>query len=142
MIALKGVVTGATQRGEVLISRPPRVECDYLDGEAQARTLKLAPMHVTNWEEAQGEDLLLATCHKWMNTKKDIPPQQRDALLKTCMGEHSDSEEGKVLFRIRNSFTIKKGMLYVNITPKGKTEGLLAFVVPSAHQCTALNGVH
>ena len=82
---------------------------------------------------AQGEDMLLATCHKWMSTKKDVPPQKRDALLKTCMGEHSDSEEGKALFHIRNSLTIKKGMLYVNIMPKGETEGLLAFVVPSAH---------
>ena len=26
--------------------------------------------------------------------------------------------------------------------PKGKTEGLLAFVVPSAHRRTALNGMH
>ena len=99
-------------------------------------------MHVTNWEEAQGEDALLATCHKLMSTKKDVPPQKRDALLKASMGEHSDSEEGKALFHVRNRLTVKKGMLYVNIMPKGKTEGLLAFVVPSAHRCTALNGVH
>ena len=32
--------------------------------------------------------------------------------------------------------------MYVNITPRGKTEGLLAFVVPSTHRRTALNGVH
>ena len=99
----------------------------------QAHALKLAPMHVTNWEEAQCEDVLLATCHKWMSTKKDVPPQKRDALLKTCMGEHSDSEEGKVLFHNRNNFIMKKGMLYLNITPKGETEGLLAFMVLSAH---------
>ena len=37
---------------------------------------------------------------------------------------------------------MKKGMLYVNTMPKGETKGLLAFVVPSTHQCTALNGVH
>ena len=30
----------------------------------------------------------------------------------------------------------------MNITPKGETEGLLAFVVPFAHRHTALNGVH
>ena len=30
--------------------------------------------------------------------------------------------------------------MYVNIIPKGETEGLLAFVVPSAHRHTALNG--
>ena len=32
--------------------------------------------------------------------------------------------------------------MYVNIMPRGDTEGLLAFVVPSAHRHTALNGVH
>ena len=32
--------------------------------------------------------------------------------------------------------------MYVNIMPKGETEGLLAFMVPSAHRHTALNGVH
>ena len=32
--------------------------------------------------------------------------------------------------------------MYMNIMPKGETEGLLAFVVPSAHRRTALNGVH
>ena len=74
--------------------------------------------------------------------KKNVTPQRRDALLKTCMGEQSDSKEGKALFHIRNNLTIRKGLLYVNIMPKGKTEGLLAFVVPSAHRHTALNGVH
>ena len=99
-------------------------------------------MHVTNWAETQCDDVLLATCQKWMSTRKDLPLQKRDTLLRTCMGEHSDSKEGKALFRIRNSFTMKKGMLHVNTTPKDKTKGLLAFVVPSAYQCTALNGMH
>ena len=94
-------MTGATERGEVLISQPLRVEHDHLDEESQTRAFKLAPMYMTNWEEAQGEDTLLATCHKWMSTKKDVLPQKRNALLRTCMGEHSDSEEGKALFRIR-----------------------------------------
>ena len=104
--------------------------------------LKLTPMHVTNWEKAPHEDVLLATCRKWMSMKKNVTPQRRDALLKTCMGEHSNFKEGKVLFCVRNNLTTRKGLLYVNIMPKGKTEGLLAFVVPSAHRCTALNGVH
>ena len=104
-------MTGTTERGEVLISQPLRVEHDHLNEESQARALKLAPMHVTNWEEAQGEDVLLAACRKWMSTKKNVSLQKRDALLRTCMGEHSDSEEGKALFRVRNTFTMKKGML-------------------------------
>ena len=109
------------------------MEHDCLSEELQAHALKLPPMHMTNWAEVQGEDVLLATCRKWMCTRKDVSLQKRDALLRRCMGEHSDLEEGKVLFRIRNSFTMKKGMLYVNTMPKGKTEGLLAFVVSSTH---------
>ena len=139
---LEGAVTSITERGEVLISQPLRAECDHLDEEVQAHALKLTPLHVTNWEEAQREDALLAACHKWMSMKKSMTLQRRDALLKTCMGEHSTSEEGKALFHVRNNLTIRKGLMYVNITPKGEMEGLLAFVVPFAHRCTALNGVH
>ena len=86
--------------------------------------------------------MLLAACHKWMSMKKKVTPQRRDALLKTCMGEHSNSEEAKALFHVRNNLTIRKGLLYVNIMPRGETEGLLDFVVPSAHRHMALNGVH
>ena len=99
-------------------------------------------MRVTDWEEAQREDALLAACCKWLSKKRSIIPQKRDALLKECMSEHSTSEEGKALFRVRNSLTLWKGLMYMNIMPKGETEGLLAFVVPSAHRRTALNGVH
>ena len=98
--------------------------------------------NITHLQEAQGVDVLLAACWKWMSTRKDAPLQKRDTLLRMCLSKHSDSEEGKALFRIRNSFTMKKGMLYMNTMPKSKTERLLAFVVPCTHQGAALNGVH
>ena len=139
---LEGAVTNITERGEVLISRPFRAECVHLDNEAQARALKLAPMHVTDWEEVQREDALLAACCKWLSTRKNVIPQKRDALLKECMREHSTSEEGKALYHVRNNLSMRKGLMYMNITPKGETEGLLAFIVPPAHRRTALNGVH
>ena len=99
-------------------------------------------MHVTNWAEVQGEDALLATCWEWMRTRKDVAPQKRDALLRRCMGKHSDSEECQTMFCVSNSYTMRNGVLYVNTMPKGETEGLLVFVVPTAHWQAALNGVH
>ena len=63
---LEGAVTGTTERGEALMSQTLQVEHDHLSEESQAHTLRLAPMHVTNWAEVQGEDDLLATCQKWM----------------------------------------------------------------------------
>ena len=98
---LEGAVTGVTEREEVLISQPLRAECDRLDIEAQVHTLRLASMHITNWEEAQREDALLAACRQWLGMKRNVIPQKRDTLLKECMGEHLNSEEGKALFRAR-----------------------------------------
>ena len=82
------------ERGEALTSQALGLEHDHLCEESQACTLTLAPMHMTNWAEAQGEDALVAACQKWMCTRKDVALQKRDTLLKRCMGEHSDSEEG------------------------------------------------
>ena len=94
------------------------------------------PLCFTLWE---AEAIHIGRCAP---TTKNVTLQKRDALLKQCMSEHSTSEEGKALYHVRNNLTMKKGLMYMNITPKGETEGLLAFMVPSAHRRTALNGVH
>ena len=47
-----------------------------------------------------------------------------------------------MFFCIHNSLVLNKGLMYVNTTPKGKTEGVLAFVIPMAQCCKVLNGVH
>ena len=47
-----------------------------------------------------------------------------------------------MFFHICNSLVLNKGLMYVNMTPKGETEGVLAFVVPMAQRCMVLNGVH
>ena len=51
-------------------------------------------------------------------------------------------EQSKMFFRIRNSLILNKGLVYVNMTLKGETKGVLAFVVPVAQCRMALNGVH
>ena len=81
-------------------------------------------------------------CLKWICDKKNADKQGRDELLKRYMGDQANTEEGKAMFRSQSTFIIKKGMLYVSTMPKGESEGLLTFVVPTAHRQTALNGVH
>ena len=131
---LEGAVTFITERGEVLISRP-----------WEWNVIAWMKKHLCMWLIGRRHRVRmccwLPAISRWAQ-KRNITPQKRDALLKICMGEHSNSEEGKALFCIRNNLTIKKGLMYVNIMPKGETEGLLAFVVPSTHRHTALNGVH
>ena len=45
-------------------------------------------------------------------------------------------------FRICNSLILNKGLMYINTTPKGKTEGVLAFVIPMGQCHLVLNRVH
>ena len=47
-----------------------------------------------------------------------------------------------MFFHICNSLILNKGLMYINTTPKGETEGVLAFVVPVGQRCLVLNGVH
>ena len=102
---------------------------------------KLAPMHVVNWEDAQGADATLAACGKCLKAHKDTPVEKRDALLKKYQGSQVDMEEGGTLFRMCNSLVLSKGLLYMNTTPKGEMEGVLAFLVPSNQPTAALNSI-
>ena len=103
---------------------------------------RLAPMHVVNWEDAQGADTVLAACRKWLKAHKDSPAEKRDALLRKYLGSQADMEEGRALFCICNSLVLNKGLLHISTMPKGELAGMLAFSVPSS-QCTmALNSIH
>ena len=47
-----------------------------------------------------------------------------------------------MFLHIHNSLILDKGLMYMSTTPKGETEGVLAFVVPVGQCRMALNGVH
>ena len=87
-------------------------------------------MHIVDWEEAQEADAALATCCKWLHLRKDMPLPQRDTFLKECLGAEAEMEQGKMFFHIHNSLILNKGLMYGSTTPKDKTEGVLAFVIP------------
>ena len=91
---------------------------------------KLEPMHIINWEEAQEADASLAACHKWLHTRKDMPLPQWDTFLKECLRVEAETEQGKMFFHINNSLILNKGLMYMSTTLKGKTKGVLTFVVP------------
>ena len=104
--------------------------------------VKLEPMHIVDWEQAQEADAALARCCKWLSLRKGTPPPRQETLLKECLGAEAKMEQGKMFFRIHNSLILNKGLMYINMTPKGETEGVLAFVIPAGQHCLVLNGVH
>ena len=71
-----------------------------------------------------------------------MPPSRQDTFLKECLGAEAKTEQGKMFFHICNSLILNRGLMYINMTPKGKTEGVLAFIIPVAQCHMVLNGVH
>ena len=139
---LEGVNVGVPDRGEAKASEELLEEHERLSQEARVQVVKLEPMHIVDLGEAQEADATLAACHKWLCFRKDLPLPQQDTLLKECLGAEAEMKQGKVFFRIHNSLILSKGLMYVNTTPKGVTEGVLAFIVLVGQCCLALNGVH
>ena len=99
-------------------------------------------MYIVDWEEAQEADAALAGCRKWLHLRKDMPLPWRDTLLKECLGAEAETEQGKMFFHICNSLILGKGLMYINTTPKGEAEGVLAFVIPVGQWHLVLNSVH
>ena len=92
-------------------------------------------MHVTNWVTAQKEDLELDAVLQWLDSKKKTN-------LRTLLGELASSEEGQIIWRNWQNFTILQGTLYLHSMPKGENEDLLLFMVPKMHWTATLNGCH
>ena len=139
---LEGAIVGAADWGKVGASKELLEEHERLCQEVGVQVAKLAPMHTVDWQEAQEADAALAACHRWLHLRKDTPLPKRDAFLKECLGAEAESEQGKMLFHIRNSLILNKGLMYMSTTPKGETEGVFTFIVPVDQCRMALNSAH
>ena len=115
---LKGVTLGMAHQAEV--NDPAMVEGDqHLEQEVYVATgCPLVEMYVTNWAEAQKEDLMLSTVLDWLKAWK-----QTD--LKIPLAEHAFGEAGKLILWNWHNLMIHQGALYLCSTPKFKIEYLL-----------------
>ena len=136
------MIVGAADRSEAKASEELLEEHEHLSQEAREQATKLEPMHIIDWGEAQEADPALAACCKWLHLRKDTPLPWQDTFLKECIGVQAEMEQGKMFFHIHNSLILNKGLMYMSTTPKGETEGVLAFIVPVGQHCMALNDVH
>ena len=131
---LDGATLGATQKAEddpAMVEGDQEIEKEVCFTAGQV----LVEMHVTNWATAQREDPKLDAVLHWLEAKKEID-------LRTLLGEHASSEEGQIVWRNQQNFTVLQDAFYLCSMPKGENEDLLLFLVPKAHQTAALNGCH
>ena len=70
---LEGAIVRAANRGEVRAHEELLEEHECLSQDARVQAVKLAPVYIVDWEEAQEADTALATCRKWLCLSKDMP---------------------------------------------------------------------
>ena len=106
------------------------------ESSVQARVTHMCVnLHVTDWLAAQQEHLILKTVIEWISTQKVHN-------LKHLVGDHTTTEEGMVILQEWKKFTLHQGDLYHCYTLATELEEVMQFVVPMAHQVTAMNGCH
>ena len=132
---LEGVTLGATQRAEG--DDPAVVEGDHnIEKDVYvAAGWVLVEMHVTDWAAAQREDPELDAVLRWLEAKKKVD-------LMALLGEHASSEEGWMVWRNCQNFTVLQNALCLHSMLKRENEDLLLFMVPTAFWTAALNGFH
>ena len=132
---LDRVSLGAVHQAKV--HDPAVVEGDHhLEQEVCVATGHiLVQMHITDWAEAQKEDLILRAVLDWLKAQKKTD-------LKALLAEHASSEEGRLILWNWQNFAVHQGALYLCSMPKGETEDHLLFMVPRAHHVATLNGCH
>ena len=89
---LDGVMLGTVHQAK--IHNPTVVEGDYCLEQEVCVTADciFVQMHVTDWAEAQKEDLVLTTVLDWLKVQKKMD-------LKVLLAEHTSSKEGKLIIR-------------------------------------------
>ena len=73
---LEEAILRAADRGEAKANEELLEEHECLSQEARVQAVKLEPMHIVDWEQAQEVDAVLAGCHKWLHLRKGMPPPQ------------------------------------------------------------------
>ena len=101
-------------------------------------------MHVTDWAEAQWEDLEIEAAMDWccLDKKKSEPWIGQLMKLKSRLGSHKNTPAGKSLLRNVDKLTLSGGLLYYRYKPKYQLEEVKWFVVLRAHRRTAIDGCH
>ena len=97
-------------------------------------------MHVTDWSEEQKKDPRLDAVIKWVKNKRDKNQQSRP--LKEFLGDLAEGNEGQALLRQKDTFTLRKDILYRQCTLPEDQEKVDLFVVPKSHRMDALNRCH
>ena len=133
---LDGAKHGTILRADV---HDPRLVENDLDREEKilVQVRRLGDLHVTDWARTQREDPSLEVIMDWLKAHKSTDLKELLDNVKDL-----DKSHATTLYRNRQNFELREGILYLRETPKDEPHDLLLFVVPKEHRQAAINGCH
>ena len=136
---------GAGRRTELEYgtNSPIHDEADSIEVNVKSARVN-SQMHVTDWAEAQWEDLEIEAAMDWcqLDKKKSELWAQQLSKLKSQFGLNRNTPAGKSLLRNADWLTLSGGLLYHRYTPKYQVDKIKCFMLPKAHRQTAIDGCH
>ena len=139
------LTSGAWRRAELEcnVDSPIHDEVDSIVVSVKSARLN-SQIHVTNWAEAQQEDLEIGAAMDWcwLDSKKSKPWAQQLLKFKSRLGPNKNTLTGKSLLRNADRLTLCGGLLYHRYMPKYQVDEVKHFVVLRVHRRTAIDGCH
>ena len=135
----------ASRRAEQEYNMDSSTHCEANSIEVSVKSVRLSTqMHVTDWTEAQCEDLEIIAAMDWchLNKRKLEYWTEQLAKLKSRLGPKKNTPEGRSILQNADKLTLSGGLLYYRYKPKYKIEEVKCFVMPRAHRRTAIDGCH
>ena len=135
----------ASRRAELEYQADSAVHLEAHSIEVSICSTRLSTqMHITDWAKAQHEDPEIEATMDWccFNGRKSQPWTEQLAKLKSRLGTKKNSPEGRSILQNADKLTLSGGLLYYRYKPKYQIKEVKCFVVPRAHQRTAIDGCH
>ena len=128
-IPIVGVKALLNNAGTSIVERAEAGDClpvakAKAEETLSAFSVKMVPVHTTNWKQAQKDPVLYAIVKNWRASREDFKKALRCLL---------DKKSIRAYVKMRPSFVMKEGLLYQKTQLKQSGEEVFRFVVPTPH---------
>ena len=139
------LTSGAGRRAELEYQADSAAHHEANSIEVSIHSTRLSTqMHIMDLAEAQHDDPEIKAAMDWchLNRRKSQPWTEQLAKLKSRLGTKKNTPVGRSIPWNADKLTLSGGLLYYRYKSKYQIEEVKCFVIPRAHQRTAIDDCH
>ena len=137
-VVFDNLTSGAGRRVELEYKADSAAHCEADSIKVSVQSMRQSTqMHVTDWPEIEAT---MDWCH--LNRRKSQPWTEQLAKLKSRLGTKKNTPKGRSILCNADKLTLSRGLSYYRYKPKYQIKEVKCFIIPRAHQRTAIDGCH